>query len=55
MHRDEKLLNLKIDTYDDYYLDSLLKIVKDQNFKIKKISEIKKNKRFLIEYEKNQL
>ena len=50
----EKLLNLKIDTYDDYYLDNLLKILKDQNFKIKKISEIKKNKRFLIEYEKNQ-
>ena len=49
----EKLLNLKKDTYYDYNLDNLLKIIKFYNFKIKKISEIKKEKRFLIEYEKN--
>ena len=54
---DEKfleILGLKKDTYVDYTLDNIVNLLKKESFDIKKIYEIKKDKRFLIYYKKNQ-
>lgn len=50
--RFQELINLKYDTYIDYNLDNLLKVLDKRDFEVVKINEIKKKKRFLIEYKK---
>ena len=52
---DEKfksILGLKKDTYFDYNLDNIVNIIEINQFEIKKIHEVKKNKRYLIHYNK---
>lgn len=52
---DEKfveILGLKKDTYEDYTLDNIVNLLKKNSYDIKKIYEIKNDKRFLIHYKK---
>jgi len=52
---DEKfksILGHKEDTYDDYNLENITNIIKTNQFEIKKIHEVKKDKRYLIHYQK---
>ena len=54
---DEKfveILGLKKDTYGDYTLDNIINLLKKNSYDVKKIYEIKKDKRFLIHYKKNK-
>lgn len=52
---DEKfksILGHKEDTYDDYNMENITNIIKTNQFEIKKIHEVKKDKRYLIHYQK---
>ena len=54
---DEKfveILGFKKDTYEDYTLDNVINLLKKNSYDVKKIYEIKKDKRFLIHYKKNK-